>query len=388
MKNSLRSFAIVLATLSSPFALGDTLTLNDGRIIEGTITEETADNVFIEVNVTKSIKEERIIKLSDIANIVRTGRDSAEADALEKLVPTADGTTPDQYDEMLNKKVRPFLIKNKTSEHYDRVKKIEEILVDEKKKVEDGQVRFGSKWYTKEDMEQNRVDIDAGQALETAKALAQSGNLTGSLNLLEPFTTIYSSAESADDALKVRAQVLDALQTRAESDLATVDARLKQRTSDLDKLSAENRRVTEQARASEMAAAKARFDAESKNPAVVWKSYDPLNKSLLTSLKSQAQRAKSAKPVTNTLAEDYRQARAALIAGDVEKAEEHVQAVSRVKGAERYSEELDIALQDLKARTPEPAPAATETTSAALEPNPAGNMETSTEKTPAETNEQ
>ena len=73
----------LLATLATPTS-ADTVILNNGNTIEGRITLETDDYIKIEVAVSATIKDEKIVQRTDIKEIrVQSAEDLAGHQGLE-----------------------------------------------------------------------------------------------------------------------------------------------------------------------------------------------------------------------------------------------------------------------------------------------------------------
>ena len=71
-------------------AVADTFFLKDGTTMEGKILRQDATAYFVEVNVTKSIKDERSIAKADVVKVEREQPDLIAFVELSKLIPAPD----------------------------------------------------------------------------------------------------------------------------------------------------------------------------------------------------------------------------------------------------------------------------------------------------------
>src|SRR4051794_3643113 len=79
----LSALAALVSIAASSFA--DTVTLKSGEKVEGRITNESDTQLTMEVKVTSSIKDERVIKKADIAKIDKVQPDLEAWNNLKNL---------------------------------------------------------------------------------------------------------------------------------------------------------------------------------------------------------------------------------------------------------------------------------------------------------------
>ena len=96
---------IFAATLSfivclSASLCGDTVTLKSGDKVEGKILSETDAEVTISVQVTATIKDERVIKRDEIAKIDKVQPDEQAWALIANLAPGSESLERDEYDKV------------------------------------------------------------------------------------------------------------------------------------------------------------------------------------------------------------------------------------------------------------------------------------------------
>ena len=84
-------------------AWADTFELKDGSKIEGTILRSEGSDYIIEVQVTKSIKDERRIAKADVVRQFAEQKDETAYAELAKYLPTPDLQSAEAYEAQLVK---------------------------------------------------------------------------------------------------------------------------------------------------------------------------------------------------------------------------------------------------------------------------------------------
>ena len=100
-----QKFALITGLLSAPLC-ADTIVLKSGIEYQGKVISEDATNYLVEINVTKSIKDEKSIPKADVKEIRKESAESAEKADFEKvgiLVPTPDQLSAQDYQERIQK---------------------------------------------------------------------------------------------------------------------------------------------------------------------------------------------------------------------------------------------------------------------------------------------
>src|SRR5262245_50582763 len=90
------AFALLVST-----SWGDTVVLKGGEKLEGKITEETATEVKMNVQVSASIVDERTIPRADIEKLEKTAADESAWAVLKAYQPGASSLPKEQYDRFI-----------------------------------------------------------------------------------------------------------------------------------------------------------------------------------------------------------------------------------------------------------------------------------------------
>ena len=144
--------AILLALFAVPIVSGhsDTVTLKDGKKIEGLITLEAADFIKIELARSGSIKETKLIKRSDIQKIEKVSADAVALAKLKASLPTPPLMTSSNYQTLIKTGPESFLKAYPDSLLRGEAQKILEELNAEKAKVDRGAIKLNGEWITAE----------------------------------------------------------------------------------------------------------------------------------------------------------------------------------------------------------------------------------------------
>ncbi|MDB6134655.1 MAG: hypothetical protein JWM59_2898 [Verrucomicrobiales bacterium] len=160
---SLRFRASVLAAfLGTAFsaAAGDIIKKRDGTTLDGTIKNETATFVEIEVR-TGNIMDVQKVDKKDIVELIKATPDLVEAAQLEKLVPVEDGLSDAGYQKVLDEKLLPFLKKYPTSPHKSKIEAIVKTYQEELAKAKTGALKIEGQWVSPQELRWNAYNIEA-----------------------------------------------------------------------------------------------------------------------------------------------------------------------------------------------------------------------------------
>lgn len=123
-----------------PSALADIITLRDGQKLEGEILEKTEDEYVLSVQVTKSIREQKTVKRSDVVDIKRESKSDTAFEAIADLTPAPPFLSSKDYDERIQK-VRIFLAKHRLSPSSSKAKEMLKELEKERRSVSAGGIK-------------------------------------------------------------------------------------------------------------------------------------------------------------------------------------------------------------------------------------------------------
>jgi hypothetical protein len=164
----------VLSVLPLP---ADEIKMKAGQTYTGRITYEAADIVKIELNVSGSIKETKVLGRADIASITKDAPDDVEFNNLRKLLPTPSLLPVENYRKMLETGPDAFLRSFPDSKHTAKVKEIRDTLAKELDQVERGYLKLDEDWITPQDK------IDFPELVDSRIRLARMGGYARTPNI-------------------------------------------------------------------------------------------------------------------------------------------------------------------------------------------------------------
>lgn len=257
----------------------DTFTLKDGVKLEGKILSETPDSYVLEVQVTKSIKDERKIAKSDVVKVDREQPDLKAFEAIAKLVPTPDLWSSDDY-QIKMAAVRKFIKEYPTSSKVKAAQTILDTLTNEFKPVGEGGIKLNGKILSREEFLANAYELDARVQEAKIQKLVKDEQPLEALRQFVGFDRDYRTTLAYGSLMPVIRQVIQNQVADAQQLLQSYDARLKERDLGLQRIPAEDRGTTQLAIREEAAAVEARYKSE-KDAKQVWLTTSPFHKSSL-----------------------------------------------------------------------------------------------------------
>lgn len=260
-------------------ALADTFIMKDGTKIEGTILREDASSYVVEVQVTKSIKDERVLAKADVTKIEREKLDLTAFQEIAKYVPTPDMLTADEYSQRI-RTVEKFLADHRGSSKTKEAKDMLAALNAEAKEILAGGVKMNGKIVPPSEYRANAYDIDAKIQEAKIRAMVKEGRYLAALRTFGDFSRDFRNTTAHAAILPLITQVINSYVAEISESLAGYDARVKEREVGLQRMAAADRSATEGAIHEEMTALQARFKAE-KDAKVSWVTTHPFLKASL-----------------------------------------------------------------------------------------------------------
>lgn len=206
----------------------DEVKLKSGQSLTGRITYEADDIIKIEVTVSASIKETKVIGRADIAEIIKDAPDDVEFNRVQGLVPTASLMPASAYRQLLETGPDSFLKAFPQSAHVPKVQEIRTTLAEELDKVERGFLKIEGEWLTPRDKIDFKDLIDSRIRFLSMSNLAQSGNINGLIGAMREFETIeknYYGAPAFPKAVELARQVIPNLGRQLQVMMRDVDYR-------------------------------------------------------------------------------------------------------------------------------------------------------------------
>ena len=184
---------------SAALALADSVTLKSGEVINGKILRETDTQVVMEVAVTASIKDEKIIPKADVQTVSKTAADEIAYQAIKPIQPGANSFDLEKY-APLTKSLEAFLAQYPQSA---RVKDVQATLAafkDEQARVKAGDVKFSNRWYTAKEAEKNKYHLAGQKLLVVMREQAVRRDFVGALNTYADIEKTYPNSSAFPEA--------------------------------------------------------------------------------------------------------------------------------------------------------------------------------------------
>lgn len=245
MKKTPAFATFCLLALSLPSS-ADTFTLKDGTTLEAKVLKEEADSYLLEVQVTKSIKDERTVAKADVVKVAREQPDLKAFEAIAKLAPTPDFLTENDYTTQILA-VEKFLKTYPATSKSKEAKAILDTLRAEGQEVAAGAVKIGGKIVSKEEYVANAYDFDARVQEAKIRKLGTEEKTVAALRAFADFDRDYRTSLSYGALAPFAKQLIQNHVAECQQALASLDMRIKERQTGLQRMVSEDRAATEAA---------------------------------------------------------------------------------------------------------------------------------------------
>ena len=263
----------LLPLLAISHSLADTFELKDGTKFEGTILREEGSDYIVQVQITKSIKDERRIPKADVVSQVAEKKDLSAFPDIAKLVPAPDLLDEAGYAARILK-VESFIKDFPKSEKNIEARKIHDTLESERGIIAEGGVKFGGKMVTAAERAPNAYALDASILASTMKAAVDAGDVLTALRTWSKLETNFAGSTAYRENIPLIVRVMRSHLGNVTTTLTGFDARVKARASGLAGMNGSDRVRSEQAIKEEQDAYLARV-AREKADGIKWPSLDP-----------------------------------------------------------------------------------------------------------------
>lgn len=263
----------LLPLLAISNALADSFELKDGTKFEGTILREEGSDYIIQVQVTKSIKDERRIPKADVVSQVAEKKDETAFPEIAKLIPAPDLLDAAGYDARI-RKVEAFIKEFPQSPKNVEVRKIHDTLETERAVITEGGIKFEGKMVSAAERAPKAYALDASILASSLKAAVEAGDVLTALRTWSKLETNFAGSTAYRENIPFIVKVMRAHLGNVTTTLNGLDARVKARASGLAGMNGNDRTRSEQAIQEEQDAYLARV-AREKADGIKWMSLDP-----------------------------------------------------------------------------------------------------------------
>ncbi len=345
----------------------DTIVLKSGEKLEGKILSETDAEVTMSVQVSATIKDERVVKRDEIDKVLKVQPEEEAWVALGNLVPGSDSLERDDYDRVKTA-LQYFITAFPKSGYVAVAKERLDQFTAEQARVNKGEVKMDNEWLPKEKVQEERIQVGGHILLNRMKRAVAAGQLTDGMAIFDQLEKGFVGSASYPEAVELGRRVLPSLKAAVEQRQAYLKRRIadeKQRLttstgSERDQLAALIKKETATTDATIAATEKA---------GIKWLPLHPANERSLASL---ASRVTSETARLNNLRTDKMQesvaasetAEKALAVGRLDEAEAALKEALSAWPANELAKRLQIKLTDAKkaaagSKSPTPPPTPT-----------------------------
>jgi hypothetical protein len=258
-------FFFLVCLFGSGCLMADVLVMKSGEQLECLVLAEDAASYRVEVRVSASIRDERLIPKDKVLDIKRAAMATEAFQEISKYVPTPDLLTLQDYERRMHE-VEKFINDTSSSPHTDQAKAMLATLRQEANELLVGATKIHGRMVSAEDFSLDAFDMDARVAEIRIRRLIEAGAFVQALRAFEDFERDFAQSEVLKSLLPTMKQVVRAFASELEEMQSTLDLRLREREIGLQRMSPIPRRDAKQAindEASQLAAInKAEKDAK------------------------------------------------------------------------------------------------------------------------------
>lgn len=266
--------AALIAAVPAP-ALADTFTLKDGSVVEGSVLSETAEAYVLQVQITKTIKDDRTLLKADVTKVVREKLDFTAFEALLKRLPAPDFSTVSDYKERIAA-FEKFIKTYPASAKFSEAKKIIAALQAEETQVAAGAIKVNAFILPKAEYLANAYEFDARALAAKIRVSLMRNDIRGALLGFSEMGREFPNTSAYTALLPSMTKLIRDYITDAQELATTLEARVKERTTGLERMPMAERKNTEAAIQEEDTAAERRYLTE-KAALIRWPTLAPFH---------------------------------------------------------------------------------------------------------------
>jgi hypothetical protein len=271
--NSSGTFCFCLMAILALSAKADTFTLKDGSRVEGTILREDDTSYVVEVRVTKSIKDERVIPKENVVKVEGEKKDLIAFETIAHFIPAPDALAAADYASRIAA-VEKFLKDYGGSSKMKQANAILSVLKKEANEILAGGIKVNGKIITAAEYRANALDIDAGIHEARIHALLKEGRYLEALRAFSAFDRDYRNTKARAALQPAILQTINGYLAQTAQSLADYGALVKEREVGLQRMQPDERRKTQEALADEAVGFEKQLKAE-KEAKIGWVTTHP-----------------------------------------------------------------------------------------------------------------
>ncbi|MBV6498133.1 MAG: hypothetical protein CJBNEKGG_00347 [Prosthecobacter sp.] len=181
MKISRSRIALLAFFCGTSLLNADILMLKNGTKVEGTILEQNDQGVKMKYRLTPKIMDEKVFPMTEIDKVIKQTPQEVEVVDLRKVLPTADLMKADEYEQLIQDRLRPFVNKYPGTPEAKEVEDIIAKLQEEKTMVSNGQIKLEGKWLSVKESKAESFNIEAYRIIQSMRAKAARQDFSAAL---------------------------------------------------------------------------------------------------------------------------------------------------------------------------------------------------------------
>lgn len=260
-------------------ASAEVFLLKDGTELTGKILREDETSYLLEIQVTKSIKDEKTIAKSSVLRVEKEQTELKEFEAIRALVPVADLQEAAEYDARITR-VTKFLATETNRFRVEKAQQTLEVLKKEAAVIKASGVKIDGKLLTSSEREADVYAIDSRISELKTRNLIKNGQVLDALRMYANMDRDFKNTMATIDLRPEMIRQIKNYVNEAEMSLKSYDKRVKDRQMGLQRMGASDRALSEKALSDEAAALDARFKRE-KTAKIGWVTIHPFCKASL-----------------------------------------------------------------------------------------------------------
>ena len=227
LKNGFLSTTIGALILLAAGLRADTVILKSGEKIEGKVLSDTDTELTVSVQITPTIKDDRVIKKTEVDRVEKVMPDEQAWAPLAAVAPGRDSLERENYDQVITA-LGYFLGTFPKSAHAKVAQERLEQFQVEQKRIERGDVKMDGQWLDKEKVQEERAQIGGHILFNRMKAHASAGRSIEAMLVFDQLEKNFGGSASYPDAVSFTRKILAALRPVVEQQ----QARLKHKAED------------------------------------------------------------------------------------------------------------------------------------------------------------
>jgi len=218
----------LLLAATTPFLQAECIKLNDGKVINGVILEDTPDGILMEYYVTPTIRDQKLYPKDQIASVVKESPDEKDFKALGPLVSPKTTLDTSLHDELILRKIPTYLKKYPYSSHLSELRTTLATLEGECHRLLAGDRKINGDWISATEINADPYQWGAKIKYAEITELTSENNSLGALQSCELLEKTFPGSAVLPDTIDLGLTQIIPLQAaldKAKSDFDVLNKR-------------------------------------------------------------------------------------------------------------------------------------------------------------------